>query len=100
MKKLSVLFIFLVSLNVSAYFTVNANCFVQQGRTAVCEVCNYQYRTFFCQMRINGQTRSGAWLNGFQNLMLYPGQCASGYVHAINPFMDPLFFANAQATCN
>ena len=88
------------SMSVSAFYTLSASCFVNNGRSAVCTACNYRYTVARCQMGISGRTFRGAWINGQQYMTLLPGQCAQGYVFANNAFIDPLRFANANVRCN
>ena len=101
MKKIILaLAIALFSLNTSAFYTLNANCYLNSGSSASCQVCNYGYRVARCQMRITGRTFYGAWLNVASNITLLPGQCTQGFVAARNPYADRLVNAFARVHCN
>lgn len=79
---------------------LNANCYVNGGANAVCEVCNFAYsRPVQCAMQIRGLTSRRFWFNGHQNGIVYPGQCMNGYVYANNPYVDPLIDAQARVNC-
>ncbi|MGI4992000.1 hypothetical protein ACRXCV_05195 [Halobacteriovorax sp. GFR7] len=103
MKKFMMLFAFVIvgSLsNAQAYVSANANCWVNGGGQAVCEVCNHYYsRPIYCNMNMRGLTAYGAWMTAFQNGYVMPGQCINGFVRANNPYVDPLVDANVNFNC-
>jgi len=82
-------------------FSLNANCYLNGGSNAVCEACNFQYnRVIRCSMQIRGMSSRGFWFNGYQNAIVYPGQCMNGYVYANNPYVDPLVDSQARVNCS
>lgn len=103
MKKFMMLFVFVVVGFLSttqAYVNASANCWVNGGGQAVCEVCNSYYSSpIACRMNIRGLTANGYWLNGRQSGYVMPGQCINGYVRANNPYVDPLIDANVNFNC-
>lgn len=103
MNNIAKLMIFLcLSLSSFAYnwFPVQSFCQLTGGVGASCQVCNYQgYRPIFCVMNINGSSAYGAYFNGHQRGLVYPGLCMNGFVRAYNPYRDPLVSANAVTQC-
>ncbi len=103
MKQLTIVITFLLlTLTTNAQSRVNlkANCYINGGKNAVCEVCNNRYsRPIRCSMKIKGITSYGYWFKGNQNGIVYPGSCMSGYVSANNSYRDPLVDAQAYASC-
>lgn len=99
-KVITLIFLTFASFNASAWFNVNANCFLSSGATASCEACNFvSHRPIFCRMKVQGQTSYGAWFKGNQAGWVSSGQCIFGNVYANNPYIDPLIFADARVQC-
>lgn len=90
--------LFSLSSNVQAFY-VEANCYVQSGARAVCEVCNHQGSPMLCEIRSRGLTSRGAWINNRGRGVIQAGQCATTWVQANNPYIDPLVDASASANC-
>lgn len=88
-----------LSLNTMAWFNFQANCLLNGGVNAVCKACNSTYQTMYCEMRVQGVTRSSFWYNGFQSGHVSSGQCIQGFVYANNPYLDPLINASATVQC-
>lgn len=100
MKKLSVLALVLMSFQAQAWFNLNANCYIQGGVQAQCEVCNFiSYRPIRCVMNVRGVSSYGAHMTAQLNGIIQPGVCANGYVRANNPYIDPLVHATAVVRC-
>jgi hypothetical protein len=64
-----------------------------------CRVENDTQSVIRCQLKILGQTRSGASFQGMINADLYPGQNAYAYVNANNGYIDPLVRVDGSARC-
>ena len=88
------------SANSNYKINMRANCFINGGANAVCEVCNYQFsRPILCQMTMRGLTSRRFFMNGQQTGVVLPGQCMQGFVYANNPYVDPLIDAQANVSC-
>lgn len=100
MKKLIATSLLLISANTFAYnFSMALNCEVVYGVRGACQIVNRLPMPIGCKISAQGQTQSGAWANLFGQGTVYPGQSAWVYVNANNPYIDPLLFVQAQASC-
>ncbi len=97
---ISLLFLSTLSFADVEVFTQRAYCEINAGRSANCEVCNFEsYAPIHCEMSIRGRTLYGFWFQGSQVGAIPYGQCMYGYVYANNPIRDPLVSADAYASC-
>lgn len=80
-------------------FRMQANCYLNSGSSAYCQVCNYEGYTMLCNIRSRGMTSQGYWINNQGTVRVHPGQCAHATVYANNPRFDPLVDASASANC-
>lgn len=86
------------SAQMHAPINVQANCSFDRA-VGQCVVFNSWSTPIYCQLRVRGRVASGAWFNGYENVMIPPGQNAYAYVYANNPQYDPLVTAQGSANC-
>ena len=100
MKKLLSVVLLAGSLQAMAYnwFSVQTHCSVNRAQ-AHCTVYNRWYTPIQCQINANGITSYGYYLNLSRFVTVFPGMHQGVYVSASNPYLDPLYQANAQAYC-
>lgn len=104
MKKILVLALLASALSVqpamaqNGPFTINASCSFNPA-VGQCSVFNQWASPIYCQIRIRGIVSSGAWFTAYENVTVYPGQDAYGYVYAKNPNFDPLVDTGGVANC-
>jgi hypothetical protein len=65
-----------------------------------CAVVNDNTSVVNCLLKIEGQTRSGAFYRTHVNASLFPGQRAYVYVNATNGYIDPLVRVLGSADCH
>lgn len=85
--------------NEKGWFSVETNCYIEQGRIAYCQACNPTYRPIFCRGHVEGRTYYGAWFRAQGAQWVQPTQCMTGQVYARNPMYDPLVYADARINC-
>jgi hypothetical protein len=95
----------LVVSSLLAVFSATANAYQLQAQCQFnqfqgqCSVLNYTNMVLHCSLQAQGQTYSGFYAYGYENVVLYPGQYAYVYVGANNGYMDPLVFVSGFANC-
>lgn len=65
-----------------------------------CAVVNDNTSVVTCLLRIEGQTRSGAFYQTHVTASLFPGQRTYVYVNAVNGYLDPLIRVHGSANCH
>lgn len=88
-----------LSFSAVAQMSVRANCEFNQA-VGRCAVYNQWNRPMQCDLRAQGQVYSGAFLNVYESVVVYPGQYAYAYVQANNPQRDPLVNVSGSANCS
>jgi hypothetical protein len=79
-------------------FQVSASCSFSAA-SGQCAVYNQWYSPMKCSLRAQGQVSSGAYVDVWENVYVYPGEYAYAYVNANNPYYDPLIAVAGSANC-
>lgn len=92
---------FALFINFSYGFGIRANCSVENGKSAICEVCNFDRKPIVCNIETKGLTNaSQEWIIGNAQVYIRPGSCVNGHAMVHDLEEDPFVFAKGQAECS